>query len=90
MAYAVKFDIPERALGRTDIEFRVWEDDSALGTLLISKGAVVWRPSNQRYGLKFVLGEVRCCHAGKGQAGNTGVNNQAHEQRASPCGASPA
>ena len=35
MAYAVKFDIPERALGRTDIEFRVWEDDSALGTLLI-------------------------------------------------------
>ena len=53
MAYAVKFVVPERALGRTDIEFKVWEDDSALGTLLISKGAVVWRPSNQQYGHKL-------------------------------------
>jgi hypothetical protein len=35
--------LPERELGRADMEFLVRRDGSVLGKLLVSKGAVVWR-----------------------------------------------
>jgi hypothetical protein len=46
----VRFTIPERKLGYSDIEFYVWSDDERLGTLMVSKGAVVWRPANKKRG----------------------------------------
>lgn len=46
----VRFTIPERKLGKTDIEFAVFENDERLGILKVSKGAVVWRPANKKLG----------------------------------------
>lgn len=46
MAHDIKFKIPERELGKSDIEFIVREDDEILGTLKISKGSVDWYRRN--------------------------------------------
>jgi hypothetical protein len=46
----VRFTIPERRLGNSDIEFNVYSDDERLGVLKVSKGAVVWRHANKRLG----------------------------------------
>lgn len=43
MAHKVTFSVPERDLGRADIEFLVRKDGSVFGKLLVSKGAIVWR-----------------------------------------------
>ena len=50
----VRFTIPERKLGKSDIEFAVFEDDERLGILKVSKGAVVWRSANKKRG--YVIG----------------------------------
>ena len=49
MAHKVTFSVPERALGREDIEFVVMRGGVRFGTLLVSKGAVEWRPTNKVY-----------------------------------------
>jgi len=46
----VRFTIPERRLGNSDIEFTVYSDDERLGVLKVSKGAVVWRHANKKLG----------------------------------------
>lgn len=51
--HEVHFEIPSRELGKSDIRFKVWQDDAMLGTLAISKGAVVWFPSGTTYGYKI-------------------------------------
>jgi hypothetical protein len=43
MAHKVKFAVPQRELGRADIEFLVYKDGQVFGKLLVSKGSVVWR-----------------------------------------------
>ena len=48
MAHDVKFMLPERPLGRSDVEFTIKRDGAALGYLKISKGAAVWRPAHTR------------------------------------------
>ena len=58
MAHKVIFNLPRRELGREDIEFIVMRiDDSGdakrFGTLLVSKGAVEWRPTNKVYRRKL-------------------------------------
>ena len=52
MAYDVKFTLPARSLGRADIEIVVKRKNRTLGTLEVSKGAVVWFPRNRRTGHK--------------------------------------
>ena len=42
MANQVKFTIPERAIGRTDIEFKIRQGGTLLGTLKVSKGDLEW------------------------------------------------
>lgn len=42
MAHDVLFRVPNRSLGKADIEFTVKSDSEKLGTLRVSKGAVVW------------------------------------------------
>ena len=49
MAHKVTFKLPRRPLGREDIVFIVKKDDRRFGTLLISKGALEWRPTNKVY-----------------------------------------
>ena len=53
MAHKVTFDLPRRELGREDIVFVVQKEDKRFGTLLISKGAVEWRPTNKVYRRKI-------------------------------------
>ena len=52
MAYKVTFSVPERELMHSNIEFKVHADGKLFGTLLISKGALVWRPSNKQKSFK--------------------------------------
>ena len=49
----VKFSIPERELGKADIEFKIKSDKKLIGTLRISKGAIVWIPKDKGYGRKI-------------------------------------
>lgn len=61
MAHEVKFNVPDRVLGKADIEFKVYNDDGKLGTLRVSKGAVVWYPLSGKKGRKiswYRLGEL--------------------------------
>ncbi len=44
----VRFTIPERKLGNSDIEFQIYSDEERLGQLSVSKGAVVWRHANAK------------------------------------------
>lgn len=48
----VSFNIPQRALGKADVEFLVKRDGTVLGTLAVSNGSVVWFPKGTTYGLK--------------------------------------
>jgi len=52
MTYDVDFTVPSRPLGKTDIRFVVRTDEGVLGTLRISKGALVWFPKKTSYGYK--------------------------------------
>ena len=46
----VKFSIPERKLGKNDVEFRVKRYSKPLGRLLVSKGGVEWVTSGKQKG----------------------------------------
>jgi hypothetical protein len=48
----VSFNIPQRALGKADVEFLVKRDGAVLGTLAVSNGSIVWFPKGTTYGLK--------------------------------------
>ena len=48
----VSFNIPQRALGKADVEFLVKRNGSVFGTLEVSNGSVVWFPKSTKYGLK--------------------------------------
>jgi len=49
----VSFSIPERSLGKADVEFLVKGDDVVLGTLAVSNGSVVWFPKGATNGYKM-------------------------------------
>lgn len=49
----VNFVIPERKLGKADVEFKVKIDEKAFGTLKVSNGSVVWVPRDKKYGFKI-------------------------------------
>ena len=58
MAHKVIFNLPRRELGREDIEVIVTltdkdGDGKRFGTLLVSKGAIEWRPTNKVYRRKL-------------------------------------
>ncbi len=53
MQHEVKFSIPERELGKADIEFKVKRNGKKFGTLKVSKGSVVWVPKDNTYGFKM-------------------------------------
>jgi hypothetical protein len=51
--HIVSFSIPERELGRADVEFVVKQDGAILGTLEVSNGSIVWFPKGTSYGYKM-------------------------------------
>lgn len=51
--HSVNFTLPWRPLGKEDALFRVIADGDLLGTLKVSKGAVVWWPGNAKLGYKM-------------------------------------
>ena len=53
MAHDVKFSMPERDLGRADVEFKISHNGSKVGTLKVSKGALVWVPKDHTFGFKI-------------------------------------
>lgn len=53
MAHKVMFALPDRELGKADIEFKVKKNGQMFGRLLVSKGAVVWRPRNKHRGRRL-------------------------------------
>jgi len=53
MAHNVSFSVPNRPLGKSDVEFYVNKDEAKLGTLKISNGSIVWFPSGTIYGHKM-------------------------------------
>jgi len=66
MAHEVWFSIPNRKLGRSDVEFQVWRDKAMLGSLQVSKGSIVWFPSGTTWGYRMGWGsfnELMCKHA---------------------------
>ena len=52
MAYEVNFKAPTRRLGKSDVNFVVKDESGVLGTLKVSKGAIVWYPKKTNYGYK--------------------------------------
>jgi len=46
----VTFTVPARPLEHKDIEFDVKSDGDMLGTLKISRGGIVWRPRDKKFG----------------------------------------
>jgi hypothetical protein len=50
MAHDVSFSIPNRSLGKSDVEFSVNKDGTKLGTLKVSNGSIVWFPTGTTYG----------------------------------------
>lgn len=57
MAHDVHFSMPSRSLGRSDVEFQVYQDREMLSTLAVSKGSVVWFPANTIYGYRMNWGK---------------------------------
>ena len=49
----VTFTIPERPLGKADLEFKVKSDGDMVGRLKVSNGTIVWVPKNATYGFKL-------------------------------------
>jgi hypothetical protein len=49
----VTFTIPERALGKADLEFKVKRDGDMVGCLKVSNGTIVWVPKNAQYGYRL-------------------------------------
>lgn len=65
----VRFTIPERDLGKADVEFRVWRKGEAFGRLRVSEGSVVWVPANKTYGFRIgwaTLDDLAQKHGDKG------------------------
>jgi hypothetical protein len=51
--HLVRFTLPERTLGNSDVAFTVFTDGERLGKLKVSKGALVWSPANKKRGYEL-------------------------------------
>ena len=49
----VTFTLPERALGRANVEFKVKRDGKPFGRLKVSNGTIVWVSARATYGRKM-------------------------------------
>lgn len=67
----VNFLVPERALGKADVEFKIKRDGGALGTLKVSNGTVVWVPRDKKYGFKMGWADFDALMQEKGKSEKT-------------------
>ena len=51
--HKVTFNIPERELGRADLEFHVSKGGAKLGALKVSKGKIEWVPKDCEKGFQM-------------------------------------
>lgn len=51
--HKVDFVVPERPLGKADVEFKIKRDGETLGRLKVSNGTIVWVPRGCKYGYKM-------------------------------------
>jgi hypothetical protein len=49
----VSFNVPQRRLGKTNIDFVIKIDGDLSGKLAISNGSIVWFPKGTKNGLKM-------------------------------------
>ncbi len=54
----VTFTIPERSLGKSDLEFAVKKDSEVLGRFRVSKGGLLWIPKKQKKGLTLTWAQL--------------------------------
>lgn len=47
MAHKVTFDLPQKELGRANIEFKIYSNGEVLGRLYVSKGTIAWRQKSK-------------------------------------------
>lgn len=66
----VWFTVPERELGKADIQFKVKRDGTAFGRLRVSNGSLVWVPANKTYGYKLAWTTFDQCARENGEEGN--------------------
>jgi len=51
--YEVRFSVPLRPLEHADIKFEVSDRDGLVGRLLVSRGAIEWKPFAKKTKRKF-------------------------------------
>lgn len=68
--HTVTFNLPERELGKADVEFLIKRDGKVFGTLRISNGSLVWIPKNKQYGYKLVWTKLAELAEANGEDGN--------------------
>lgn len=56
--HAVKFTVPFRDLGRSDVVFKIYsgaaeDDEHLLGTLMVSHGALEWRSRKKHHTVRM-------------------------------------
>jgi hypothetical protein len=57
MPHKVTFRAPARELGKADVVFKVHDENGIIGTLKISRGSLVWFPSDTVYGHRIGWGD---------------------------------
>jgi hypothetical protein len=58
MALNVSFNVVNRPIGKSDIEFVVDKDGEIVGTLKVSTGSIVWFPSGTKYGHRITWNKL--------------------------------
>lgn len=58
MATKTTFTLPERELGRANIEIKIKKNHKAFGKLRISKGGIEWVERDDHYGTEFSWREL--------------------------------
>lgn len=51
--HTISAKLPTVPIGNADVEFKIMKDRAVIGTLLVSKGAVVWTPRDHTNGYKM-------------------------------------
>ncbi|CAB3800722.1 hypothetical protein LMG28688_05216 [Paraburkholderia caffeinitolerans] len=64
--HTVKFNLPERELGKADITFQVRKDSDKFGELKISNGSAVWFPKNGKQGYRMSWSKLEELFLGHG------------------------
>ncbi len=54
-AYAKLTDV---GLGNKTVEIKIYDGDEVLGTVLVGKASLIWRPKNKKKGFRLAIEDV--------------------------------